>query len=330
MESKNQPVILSPGDAVSRVDEIVGAALREAGEDWLSHLKEHVQSVRYLATSQWGTYYFPEFGMWGRRHYYLAARRLLVDGEEKYAAKVVCVPNAVYAVWLATRLAWESRCEASFRQIDESTWEAASPNILLGLVSWSPERRRLQQWARRARRGVRVGEFRTDHTVEPGLTFIVRPPEVHLDNDRRPHREDGPALIWGPDFPKPEWRDPIYAWHGTIVPARAIVGTYTHMDIEKEPNLETRRVMIEKLYGGMGGFMKFIGAEPVHKDETGELFRVQVGRGRNRELAYVHVTDPSTGREYWLRVPPSMRTAREAVAWTFGLNEQEYRPAAEA
>lgn len=27
---------------------------------------------------------------------------------------------------------------------------------------------------------------------------------------------------------------------------------------------------------------------------------------------------------YFLRVPPTMRTAREAVAWTFGLSECEY------
>ena len=33
-----------------------------------------------------------------------------------------------------------------------------------------------------------------------------------------------------------------------------------------------------------------------------------------------------TFRTYWLRVPPSTRTAREGVAWTFGVAEEEYRP----
>ena len=37
-----------------------------------------------------------------------------------------------------------------------------------------------------------------------------------------------------------------------------------------------------------------------------------------------------TRRTYFLRVPPTMRTAREAVAWTFGLDGGEYRPAAES
>jgi hypothetical protein len=34
-------------------------------------------------------------------------------------------------------------------------------------------------------------------------------------------------------------------------------------------------------------------------------------------------------RLHWLSVPPQVATAREAVAWTFGLTEQEYAPAAE-
>ncbi len=31
-------------------------------------------------------------------------------------------------------------------------------------------------------------------------------------------------------------------------------------------------------------------------------------------------------RTYWLRVPPSTRTAREGVAWTFGLDSAAYEP----
>jgi hypothetical protein len=34
-------------------------------------------------------------------------------------------------------------------------------------------------------------------------------------------------------------------------------------------------------------------------------------------------------KRYWLRVPPEMQTAREAVAWTFGLSEREYDPTTE-
>ncbi|HEY9786532.1 MAG TPA: hypothetical protein V6D17_14080 [Candidatus Obscuribacterales bacterium] len=45
----------------------------------------------------------------------------------------------------------------------------------------------------------------------------------------------------------------------------------------------------------------------------------------------VHVKNASpdsdgTFREYFLRVPPNVGTAREAVAWTFNLRGEQYRP----
>nr|WP_175438982.1 hypothetical protein [Streptomyces vilmorinianum] len=33
-----------------------------------------------------------------------------------------------------------------------------------------------------------------------------------------------------------------------------------------------------------------------------------------------------TFRTYWLRVPPEMTTARQGVAWTFGLAAAAYEP----
>jgi hypothetical protein len=39
---------------------------------------------------------------------------------------------------------------------------------------------------------------------------------------------------------------------------------------------------------------------------------------------------PSTGRDYVLRVPPTMNSAREAVAWTFGMKAEEYQPISQA
>ena len=33
-----------------------------------------------------------------------------------------------------------------------------------------------------------------------------------------------------------------------------------------------------------------------------------------------------TSRTYWLRVPPATRTAKEGVAWTFGLTAETYEP----
>ncbi|HEX7380479.1 MAG TPA: hypothetical protein VF278_25420 [Pirellulales bacterium] len=41
----------------------------------------------------------------------------------------------------------------------------------------------------------------------------------------------------------------------------------------------------------------------------------------------VVVRCPSTGQQYVLRVPPNMRTCRQAIAWTAGFDDAEkYQP----
>ena len=35
-------------------------------------------------------------------------------------------------------------------------------------------------------------------------------------------------------------------------------------------------------------------------------------------------------REFWLRVPPTVMTARQAVAWTFGLSTADHDPVAQS
>ena len=56
---------------------------------------------------------------------------------------------------------------------------------------------------------------------------------------------------------------------------------------------------------------------------------------RDEPVAMVEVVNSTpepdgSRRTYFLRVPPSMRRAREAVAWTFGMAGHEYRPAQES
>lgn len=63
------------------------------------------------------------------------------------------------------------------------------------------------------------------------------------------------------------------------------------------------------------------GLRVVHKDNYGVLYRHEWG-----SLSVCRVVCPSTGRTYLLRVPATVKTAHEAVAWTFGLRPSEYRP----
>jgi len=62
----------------------------------------------------------------------------------------------------------------------------------------------------------------------------------------------------------------------------------------------------------------------VHMDVGGILYRIDLPG--DEPLVMVYVKDPSTDRYYFIRVPPDMRTVKEAVAWTFGMDELDYQP----
>jgi hypothetical protein len=74
--------------------------------------------------------------------------------------------------------------------------------------------------------------------------------------------------------------------------------------------------------------MRAAKARIVHRDETAQLLRVGEGE---RAIAAVRVRDATHPRRiYVLRVPPTCTTAREAVAWTFGMTADEYQPIAQS
>ena len=98
--------------------------------------------------------------------------------------------------------------------------------------------------------------------------------------------------------------------------------------IAGETSAEVRRVMIERF--GPARYLTAIDATAVHVDRYGTLYAVD-GSSRAEPIAMVRVTNATaepdgTYREYFLRVPPTMRSAHEAVAWTFGLTPRTYRP----
>lgn len=65
----------------------------------------------------------------------------------------------------------------------------------------------------------------------------------------------------------------------------------------------------------------------VHVDDYGVLCERADGRKFVRVINSTPEPDGSY-RDYWLSVPSNMRRAREAIAWTFGLREEEYAPEA--
>jgi hypothetical protein len=161
--------------------------------------------------------------------------------------------------------------------------------------------------------------------VHKDFCMISDRPEVLLaDSQNRPHCEDGPFCYW---------RDgsSLYSYHGIRVPVRIIEHPekITAKEVLAEQNAEVRRVMIERV--GMERFLSEAGARMIHSHEMGDLFSIDLPGDPDEFLRSVRVTDPSTGRKYFLRVPPSITRADDAVAWTFAFDTaKEYRPIAES
>ncbi|MBF0595605.1 MAG: hypothetical protein HQL22_11665, partial [Candidatus Omnitrophica bacterium] len=95
----------------------------------------------------------------------------------------------------------------------------------------------------------------------------------------------------------------------------------TALDVITERNLTLRRILME--YFGNERLVQELGGDVVEKDGERELIRVNLPKDVD-PLMVVKVRCPSTGTYYMLRVPPTMKTAREAVAWTFGIDEDLY------
>jgi hypothetical protein len=149
-----------------------------------------------------------------------------------------------------------------------------------------------------------------------------RPAALHRDEAGRLDRGDGPALAYPDGFA-------LHAWRGMPVPAAflAELPSLTPDRIRAEENAELRRVMLE--YYGYERYLTDSGARPVHRDETGTLWRIDLDGDEPVVMVEVLNSTPEpdgTRRTYWLRVPPSTRTARAGVAWTFGLHADAYAP----
>ncbi|EKX67343.1 DUF6745 domain-containing protein [Streptomyces ipomoeae] len=149
-----------------------------------------------------------------------------------------------------------------------------------------------------------------------------RPTQLHRDEAGRLDRGDGPALAYSDGFA-------LHAWRGLPVPGEFLdrLGALTAEQIRNEENAELRRVMLE--YYGYDRYLEESGAKPVHRDETGVLWRIALPGDEDVVMVEVVNSTPEpdgTSRTYWLRVPPTTTTAREGVAWTFGLSAEAYEP----
>lgn len=150
--------------------------------------------------------------------------------------------------------------------------------------------------------------------------LMEKPQLIRQDANGRLHAPDGPALRYGDG-------SRMYAWKGILIPARLIEQRdnidVRSIDAMHDPQI--RRCMIDILTPQR--FIEQGGAYRVAQDETGILWRQ---RWRWEAWAAVEVINGTpepdgTHKHYFLQVPPTVRSPREAVAWTYGLSERHYR-----
>jgi hypothetical protein len=155
--------------------------------------------------------------------------------------------------------------------------------------------------------------------------FICKLPFVSLDDLHRLHGTDGPAMQFDDGYK-------IYALCGVPVRRELIEAPeqLTFQQIDRERNAELRRVLIERY--GLINYVRDSGAGIKDRTEEGTLYLKQ--QAADEPIALVLVRNKTaeadgTFKEYFLRVPPSIRTVREALAWTFGLSAEQYNPSVE-
>lgn len=156
---------------------------------------------------------------------------------------------------------------------------------------------------------------------------------LNRNENGRLHSLNGPAVMY-PDG----WS--IYSVNGVRVPAY-IINTpeqITVKKIEEEENTEIRRVMIDQYDREFKGkYIQDSGAKIISKD-TDKFGRERILYSKDipndEPLTMVKVINSTPEpdgkyKEYFLRVPPTMKTPEEAVAWTFGKEKDDYLPSVE-
>ena len=209
------------------------------------------------------------------------------------------------AAWSAARSAAESAAESAARSAAETNALSAfsHPTQAAMAAIWRP-------MADAFYAGLWV------YWITPAEIICVEQPSLHI-SDNRLHREDGPAVEWPAG-------EAYYFWRGTQVPPEWITDrkSLTPQIALTWEHIEQRRVACEIL--GWDTILSALDARVINADndpEVGTLLDVTIpGIGTEKFLR----VRCGTGRQFALPVPPHVRTAIEAQAWTWGIDATSF------
>lgn len=154
--------------------------------------------------------------------------------------------------------------------------------------------------------------------------MIDRPVQMHLDQRGMLHNTQGPSCLYEDGLG-------LFSLRGIAVPQWIAEGQFDLAKIFEVTNAEWRRVMIDRY--GIERYLQESNANLISQDRFGRLFRISLGQGQD-PLMMIEVINSTpeqdgTYKKYFLRVPPTMLTAQQAVAWTFSM-ENDYNPIIES
>lgn len=146
--------------------------------------------------------------------------------------------------------------------------------------------------------------------------FQEKPTKISLDENERLHNENGPCLEWD-DGHK------MYGWHGTEIPGEWVENkdNINPVDILREKNVELRRCGVELI--GWHRLFEVLEHTLIDSDpdpEIGELYEMELPDSGKEKFLMVQC---GTGRKFALPVPPDMKTAFQANAWTYHYDNPE-------
>jgi hypothetical protein len=156
-----------------------------------------------------------------------------------------------------------------------------------------------------------------------------RPKALYRDAAGRLHFDRGPAIAW-----RDGWS--LYFWHGLRIPRSHewIIdepGHITPEAIEREPNAELRRIMLE-----VSGFEKYLAARSARLVSADELhgfprrlLEINVAGERLRIVEVINGSLEPDGsrRKFHLGALRGSGTPHEAVAASYGIAPEYYREA---
>ncbi|MFN6463460.1 MAG: DUF6745 domain-containing protein [Nostoc sp. DedVER02] len=145
-----------------------------------------------------------------------------------------------------------------------------------------------------------------------------RPLHLRFDNENRLHAEGEPAIEFTDGYS-------LYSYHGVTLPekyGKIHPQQWQSRWLLTEENAELRRVLIQ----GIGYARISQELQAIELDNWQEYTLLKIDADVDEEPIYLlKMTCPSTSFIHALRVPPNMKSAREAIGWVnWGVDPEEF------